>query len=42
MKTFYKLSDHYKKNKNGVLSQLNKFDVNKKLSSNAKKSSKEN
>ncbi len=35
MKTFYKLSDHYKKNKNGVLSQLNKFDVDKKLSSNA-------
>lgn len=36
MKTFYKLSDHYKKNKNGVLSQLNNFDVDKKLSSNAK------
>ena len=35
LKLFYKLSDHYKKNKNGVLSQLNKFDVDKKLSSNA-------
>ena len=37
MKTFYKLSDHYKKNKKGVLSQSNEFDVGKKLSKNAKK-----
>ncbi len=36
MKTFYKLSDHYNKNKNGVLSQSNQFDVDGKLSSKAK------
>ncbi len=30
MKTFYKLSDHYKKNKNGVLCQSNQFVVKKK------------
>ena len=37
MKTFYKLSDHYKKNKNGVLCQSNEFEVKKKLSPKAKK-----
>lgn len=37
MKTFYKLSDHYKKNKNGVLCQSNQFVVKKKISSKAKK-----
>ncbi len=37
MKTFYKLSDHYKKNKNGVLCQSNNFVVKKKISSKAKK-----
>ena len=37
MKTFYKLSDHYKKNKKGVLCQSNEFDVGNKLSKNAKK-----
>ena len=37
MKSFYKLSDHYNKNKNGVLSQSNQFNVNKKLSTKAKK-----
>lgn len=37
MKTFYKLSDHYKKNKNGVLCQSNNFVVKKKNSSKAKK-----
>ena len=37
MKTFYKLSDHYKKNKNGVLCQSNVYVVDKKLSPKAKK-----
>lgn len=37
MKTFYKLADHYKKNKKGVLCQSNEFDVGNKLSKNAKK-----
>ena len=37
MKTFYKLSDHYKKNKKGVLCQSNEVEVKKKLSSKAKK-----
>ena len=37
MKTFYKLSDYYKKNKKGVLCQSNEFDVGNKLSKNAKK-----
>ena len=37
MKTFYKLSDHYNKNKKGVLCQSNEFDVGNKLSKNAKK-----
>ena len=41
MKTFYKLSDHYKKNKKGVLCQSNEFDVGNKLSKNAKKLLKE-
>ncbi len=41
MKTFYKLSDYYKKNKKGVLCQSNEFDVGKKLSKNAKKLLKE-
>ena len=36
MKTFYKLSDFYNKNKNGVLCQSNEFCVNKKLSPKAK------
>ena len=36
MKTFYKLSDYYKKNKNGVLFQTNSYSVNKKISSKAK------
>ena len=36
MKTFYKLSDHYKKNKNGVLFQSNKFPTKKKISPKAK------
>ena len=36
MKTFYKLSDYYKKNKKGVLCQSNEFIVNKKISSKAK------
>ena len=31
MQTFYKLSDHYKKNKNGVLCQSNMFTVKKKI-----------
>ena len=37
MKTFYKLSDHYNKNKHGVLCQSNELSVNKKLSPKAKK-----
>ena len=36
MKTFYKLSDHYQKNKSGVLSQSNSYSVNKKISPKAK------
>jgi hypothetical protein len=36
MKTFYKLSDYYKKNKNGVLFQTNSYPVNKRISSKAK------
>ncbi len=36
MKTFYKLSDYYKKNKNGVLFQTNGYSVNKKISPKAK------
>ncbi len=36
MKTFYKLSDHYKKNKNGVLFQSNEFPVKEKISPKAK------
>ncbi len=36
MQTFYKLSDYYKKNKNGVLCQSNDFVVKKKISTKAK------